>query len=121
MGTTALTPVGHPAGVPEGWWHASCCTVQAPSPHVLRRIMIPLEGGVSMWQGHLIHPVPSPVSPHDQPPLHRVYTPTPDGFERFLWDCLGLARGAGTPPWPRRPQPQPGATRAAKNTRALSL
>jgi hypothetical protein len=50
-----------------------------------------------MWQGHLIHPVPPPVSPHDQPPLHRVYTPTPDGFERFLWDCLGLARG-----WARR-------------------
>jgi hypothetical protein len=72
-----------------------------------------------MWQGHLIHPGPSPVSPRDQPPLHRLYTPTPDGFERFLWDCLGLERSMGTPR-ARRPQPPPGATRAAEITRALS-
>jgi hypothetical protein len=50
-----------------------------------------------MWQGHLISRVLSQVSPYYSPPPRRVSTPTPDGFERFLWECVGLARGAGTP------------------------
>ena len=46
-----------------------------------------------MWHGHLIRPVPSQASPLDQPPPLRMYTPTPDGFERFLRECVGLSRG----------------------------
>jgi hypothetical protein len=48
-----------------------------------------------MWQGHLIRPAPSPVSLRDQPRLHRLYTPTPDGYERFLRACVGLSPAAG--------------------------
>ena len=41
-----------------------------------------------MQQSHLIRPVSFQASPLSQPPPRRVYTPTPDGFERFLRDCL---------------------------------
>jgi hypothetical protein len=41
-----------------------------------------------MQQGHLIRPVPFHPSPLSQPPPRRVYTPTPDGFECFLRECL---------------------------------
>jgi hypothetical protein len=51
-----------------------------------------------MWQGHLIRPASSHPFPHSQPPPHRVYTPTPDGFERFLQACLGLSRGEAPHP-----------------------
>jgi hypothetical protein len=37
---------------------------------------------------------PSEASPH-QLPRYPVYTPTPDGFERFLWACVGLSRAEG--------------------------
>jgi len=47
-----------------------------------------------MWQGHLIRPAPSVAS--SQPPRGRgVYTPTPEGFERFLRACVGLPPAAG--------------------------
>jgi hypothetical protein len=75
-----------------------------------------------MWQGHLIRPVSSQASPLSQSPPRRVYTPTPDGFEHFLWACLGLSRGEGTPSRVRSPQAQPGATRPPRrSSRGLSL
>jgi hypothetical protein len=75
-----------------------------------------------MWQGHLIRPVSSQASPLSQPPSRRVSTPTPDGFERFLWACLGLARGEDTPSRVRSPQTQPGATRPPRrSSRGLSF
>jgi hypothetical protein len=43
-----------------------------------------------MGQSPLIRPASSHPFPHSQPPPHRVYTPTPDGFERFLQVWLGL-------------------------------
>jgi hypothetical protein len=64
-----------------------------------------------MWQGHLIRQAPSHASPLNQPLPRRVYTPTPDGFEHFLWACLGLSRGEDTPSRARGPQAQPGSTR----------
>jgi hypothetical protein len=64
-----------------------------------------------MWQGPLIRRAPFQAFPFDQPPPHRVWTPTPDGFERFLRDCVGLSRDEGLPP---------GATRAA-SLRAFSF
>ena len=47
-----------------------------------------------MWQGHLIRPAPSAVSVH-LPRGRRVYTPTADGYERFLRACVGLPPAAG--------------------------
>ena len=47
-----------------------------------------------MWHGHLIRPAPSAVSSHP-PHWGRVYTPTPDGYERFLRACVGLPPAAG--------------------------
>ena len=47
-----------------------------------------------MQQSHLIRPVSFQASPLSQLPPHRVYTPTPDGFERFLRDCLLLSSAA---------------------------
>jgi hypothetical protein len=55
--------------------------------------MIPLDGGISMWQTHLIRQAPPPVAPLSQPPPGRVSASTPAGVERFLWDRLGLPRG----------------------------
>jgi hypothetical protein len=46
-----------------------------------------------MWQGHLIRRALSKASPHYPPPPRWVYTPTPDGFERFLRACVGLLVG----------------------------
>jgi hypothetical protein len=47
-----------------------------------------------MWQGHLIRPAPSETSVYP-PRGRRVYSPTPDGFERFLRACVGLPPAAG--------------------------
>jgi hypothetical protein len=64
-----------------------------------------------MWHGHLIRRVSSQSSPHHALPPRRMYTPTLDGYERFLRDCLVLARGKGTPPRVRGLWTPPGATR----------
>jgi hypothetical protein len=74
-----------------------------------------------MRQGHLIPRVPFQTFPHHQPPLHGVWTPTPDGFERFLRACVGLTGDEGLPPRARDPQAQPGAIRAAEGLRAFSF
>jgi hypothetical protein len=74
-----------------------------------------------MRQGPLILRAPFQAFPRNQPPPHRVCTPTPDGFERFLQDCVGLSCGEGLPPCARDPQAQPGATRAAEHRRAFSF
>jgi hypothetical protein len=75
-----------------------------------------------MWQGHLIRQVSSHASPLYQPPPRRVYTPTPEGFERFLWACLGLSRCEGTPSRVRGLQAQSGATRPPRlSSRGLSF
>ena len=64
------------------------------APQVSNQSMIPLKGGVRMWQGHLILPASSAAA--SQPRRgRRVYTPTPDGFEHFLRACVGLAPVAG--------------------------
>jgi hypothetical protein len=47
-----------------------------------------------MWQGHLIRPTPSASSVHPSRGP-RVYTPTADGYERFLRACVGLPPAAG--------------------------
>jgi hypothetical protein len=47
-----------------------------------------------MWQGHLIRPAPSASFVHP-PRGPRVYTPTADGYERFLRACVGLPPAAG--------------------------
>ena len=47
-----------------------------------------------MQQSHLIRPVSFHTSPLSQLPRRRLYTPTPDGFERFLRDCLVLSSAA---------------------------
>jgi hypothetical protein len=54
--------------------------------------MVPLQGGASVWQNPLIRQAPSAAFPLHQPPPNEVYTPTPDGFERFLRVCVGLSR-----------------------------
>jgi hypothetical protein len=64
-----------------------------------------------MWQGHLIRQVPFKTSPRHLPRPHRVYSPTPDGFERFLRACVGLSRSEGTWPRARGTRTPPGATR----------
>jgi hypothetical protein len=76
-----------------------------------------------MWQGYLIRQVPSHASPLSQPARWRVYTLTPDGFERFLGECVGLSRGKGAPPRARSPRTERGATptTAAESTRAFSF
>jgi hypothetical protein len=38
------------------------------------------------------------ASPRHSPPPRRLYTPTPDGCERFLRECLVLSRGEGPLP-----------------------
>jgi hypothetical protein len=48
-----------------------------------------------MRQTLVIRHARSNVSPRHRPPPRRVYTPTPDGYERFLQECLVLARGEG--------------------------
>jgi hypothetical protein len=51
-----------------------------------------------MWQRYLTYSTSSQTFPPYQAPLRRVYTPTPDGFERFLRECVGLPCGeAGRP------------------------
>jgi hypothetical protein len=67
-----------------------------------------------MWPGPLIRRAPFQAFPLYQPPRCRVCTPTPDGFERFLRACVGLARDEGLPPHVRDPQAQPRVTRAAE-------
>jgi hypothetical protein len=74
-----------------------------------------------MRQGHLIRRALFQAFPCDQPPPRRVWTPTPDGFERFLRDCVGLARDEGLPPCARDPQAQPGSTRATERRRVFSF
>jgi hypothetical protein len=51
-----------------------------------------------MWQGHLIRQAPGNASPRHPPPPRRVYLPTPDGFERFLREGVGLSRDESTLP-----------------------
>ena len=63
-----------------------------------------------MWQGHLIRRAPSKTSPHDPLAPRQVYTPTADGFERFLRTCVGLSRGEGPAPRARGPRTPPRAT-----------
>jgi hypothetical protein len=43
-----------------------------------------------MWQGHLIHPALPQTFPSSQQPARRMHTPTPNGFEGFLQECLDL-------------------------------
>lgn len=50
-----------------------------------------------MGQSYLIRPAPSEASPHPSQP-RRVYTPMPDGFERFLRACVGLSPALGAIP-----------------------
>ena len=73
-----------------------------------------------MWQGHLSRRAPFQAAPRDPPPPRREWTP-PDGFERLLRDCVGLARDEGLPPRARGPQAPPGAPRAAEGMRAFSF
>jgi hypothetical protein len=47
-----------------------------------------------MRQDLVIRQAQSNVCPHHRPPPRRVYTPTPDGFERFLRACAGLPPAA---------------------------
>ena len=46
----------------------------------------------------------------DSPPPCWVYTPTPDGFEGALRECVGLSLGKGPPPRARGPWTEPAAT-----------
>jgi hypothetical protein len=48
-----------------------------------------------MWHGQLVLQVSSQPSPRHAPSPRRVYTPSPDGFERFLRECLVLPGGGG--------------------------
>ena len=74
-----------------------------------------------MWPGHLILRAPVRTFPRYQPPLHRVWTPTPDGFERFLQACVGLARHEGLPSRARDTQDWLGARRVAEIVEAFSF
>jgi hypothetical protein len=76
-----------------------------------------------MWQGYLIRQVPSHASPLFQRPRRRVYTPTPNGFERFLGECVGLSRNKGAPTSARGPRTERGTTptTAAEITWAFSF
>ena len=74
-----------------------------------------------MWQGHLSRRAPCRTFPCYQPSLLRVWTPTPDGFERFLLACVGLSRDEGLPPLARGPQARFDARRAADIGGAFSF
>jgi hypothetical protein len=45
-----------------------------------------------MIRSHTSCQAPPDASPPGQPPMRWWYTPTPDGFERFIWACVGLSR-----------------------------
>jgi len=71
-----------------------------------------------MWQGHLIRQIPGNASPRRPPSPRPVYTPTPDGFERFLRAYVGLSRHESTLPCARGLKLQ---IRAAPCIEALSF
>ena len=71
-----------------------------------------------MWQGHLIRPVPSRPFARSRPRPRRVYTPTPQGFERFLRECVGVPRGENHPACGLQAQPR--GLRTSASRRALS-
>jgi hypothetical protein len=90
----------------------------ATAPSVQDQVLIRIVGGVSMRQSHLVRQVPANASPRYPLPPRRVYTPTPNGFERFLRGCVGLARDERTLPHAYDLWPQ---TLAAASSQALSF
>src|SRR5687768_15345126 len=58
----------------------------------------PPDGGILMRHEQRSRHVLSQPPPSDLAPPRRLYTPTPNGFERFLRECLVLPHGKRTLP-----------------------